>query len=165
MEMFVSLLYKEGYFAKANFVRRGKLDFSCFNDSYGREFIKFAAFKFGEDHQAIAKWLSGSELKKVALFGCPSLSRKSVFSAKRLRRYFEIPEDKVCKGCILKHSCHFVNQRVWNGDTKMLNLAVAMKLITEYALEAVHPKLSVPSEIKASVSRLLTEVSKLSTTC
>ena len=42
-----------------------------------------------------SRWLSGSDLKKVALFGCPSLARKSVFGAKRLRRFFEIPEETV----------------------------------------------------------------------
>ena len=44
------------------------------------------------------RWLSGSELKKVALFGCPSIERKSVFAAKRLRAFFRIQED-VVSGC------------------------------------------------------------------
>lgn len=41
------------------------------------------------------RWLSGSDLKKVALFGCPSIAKKTVFSAKRLRTYFRIQEDNV----------------------------------------------------------------------
>ncbi|KAH8518845.1 hypothetical protein H0E87_000632 [Populus deltoides] len=95
MEMFITHLYKEGYFNNANFLQDGSLDFSFFNDSYGRDFIKYAAEKFGKDHQEIAKWLSGSDLKKVSLFGCPTLMRKSVFSAKRLRNFFEIQEATV----------------------------------------------------------------------
>ncbi|KAF9666617.1 hypothetical protein SADUNF_Sadunf16G0247400 [Salix dunnii] len=164
MEMFITHLYKEGYFSNASFLKDGSLDFGFFNDSYGRDFIKYAAEKFGKDHQEIAKWLSGSDLKRVALFGCPTLMRKSVFSAKRLRNFFEIQEAIVCNQCVLKHSCNFVNQSVWRGDTKTLNLAVVMRVITSYALEAVHPELSVPNEIKASVNRLLTEILNLSQT-
>lgn len=57
MEMFVSHLYKEGYFKKANFLsdNRQMLDFSRFNDSYARNFVKFAAQQFATDHQELAK--------------------------------------------------------------------------------------------------------------
>lgn len=41
------------------------------------------------------RWLSGSDLKKVAVFGCPSLSRKIVFAAKALRTFFRIQENLV----------------------------------------------------------------------
>lgn len=164
MELFVNHLYKEGYFNNANFLRGNKLEFSCFEDKYSHDFIKFAAEKFGKDNQEIAKWLSGSDLKKVALFGCPSLTRKNVFSAKSLRKYFEIQENTVCSKCILKQSCKFVNQSVWRGDSKNLNLAVVMRVITLYGLELVPPELAVLDEIKHCVSRLLKEVLKLSQT-
>ncbi|XP_048235566.1 uncharacterized protein LOC8275917 isoform X2 [Ricinus communis] len=131
---------------------------------YGRDFIKFAVEMFAKDHQEIAKWLSGSDLKKVALFGCPSLAKKNVFSAKRLRKYLEIQEDIVCNKCVLRHSCKFVNQSVWNSDYKTLNLVVLMRVITLYALELAHPDLPVPDEIKGSVRRLLKEILKLSQT-
>ncbi|KAF3442372.1 hypothetical protein FNV43_RR16288 [Rhamnella rubrinervis] len=166
MELFVSHLYKEGYFKDANFLpgNRSSLDFCCFEDSYGRGFIKFAAERFAKENQEIAKWVSGSDLKKVAHFGCPSLSRRSVFSAKRLRNFFEIQEDTVCSKCVLKPSCKFVNQNVWKGGVKNLKLTDAMNVITLYALDAVPPELSVPDEIKASISQLLKEILKLSQT-
>lgn len=44
-----------------------------------------------------SRWLSGRDLKKVALFGCRSLAKKSVFGAKRLRKFFEIPEETVSR--------------------------------------------------------------------
>ncbi|KAL6975588.1 hypothetical protein U1Q18_024380 [Sarracenia purpurea var. burkii] len=109
-------------------------------------------------------WLSASDLKKVALFGCPSLGRKTIFSAKRLRHFFSIQEDTVCSKCVLKPSCKFPNQRVWRGDDSNLNLAVVMRVIILYALESVPPQLVVPNEIKDSVSRLLKEVMSLSET-
>ncbi|KAM1057732.1 hypothetical protein ACFX2I_030921 [Malus domestica] len=164
MEVVVSHLYKEGYFKDANFlfVNGDRLDFSCFNNSYGRSFLRFAVESFARDNQLIAKWLSGSDLKKVALLGCPSLARKSVFGAKRMRKFFEIPEDKVCSKCVLKQSCKFANQNVWNGGAKNLDLRDVMNTITLYALDAVPPELVVPDEVKSSVSRLLKEVLKLS---
>jgi hypothetical protein len=55
MEMFITHLYKEGYFNNASFLKDVSLDFSFFHDSYGRDFIKYAAEKFGKDHQEIAK--------------------------------------------------------------------------------------------------------------
>lgn len=41
------------------------------------------------------RWLSGSDLKKVTLLGCPSVERKTVFAAKNLRTFFNIEEDTV----------------------------------------------------------------------
>ncbi|KAF5728066.1 hypothetical protein HS088_TW21G00209 [Tripterygium wilfordii] len=164
MEMFVRHLYKEGYFKDANFFPGSKLDFQCLENPYARDFIKFAAERFGKDNQEIAKWLSGSNLRKVVLFGCPSTTRKTIFSAKILRKFFEIPENTVCDKCVLKSSCKFVNQSVWRGDTKTLNLAVVMRVITLYALDSVSPELAVPHEMRDAVSQLLKEVVKLSQT-
>ncbi|XP_031277382.1 uncharacterized protein LOC116135802 [Pistacia vera] len=166
METFVNHLYKEGYFSKGNFLRpnQKRLDFGCFDENYGRDFIKFAAEKFGKDHQEIAKWLSGSDLRTIALFGCPSTTKKTVFSAKQLRRFFKIQEDTVCHKCVLKESCKFVNQSIWKGQHENLNLVVVMRVITRYALESVPPQLVVPDEVKASVSRLFKEVMNLSET-
>lgn len=70
---------------------------------------------------------------------------------------------QVCRKCVLKESCRFVNQSIWKGQ-KNLNLAVVMRVITKYALESVPPQLAVPDEVKASVSRLLKEVINLSET-
>uniref|UniRef100_M1BX02 Uncharacterized protein n=1 Tax=Solanum tuberosum TaxID=4113 RepID=M1BX02_SOLTU len=110
------------------------------------------------------RWLSGSDLKKVALFGCPSIAKKNVLSAKRLRTYFRIQEDNVCSKCALKVSCKFVNQNLRKGDMTNLHLAGVMRVITLYALESVPPQLVIPDEIKASVSRLLMDILRLSQT-
>nr|KJB45774.1 hypothetical protein B456_007G327100 [Gossypium raimondii] len=92
-EIFIRHLYAKGYFKEASFVEDNKLDFGYFENSYGRDFIKFAAYNFGKDHQDIAKWLPGSHLKKVVLFGCASLDKNNVFAAKRLRKFFKIQEN------------------------------------------------------------------------
>ena len=71
---------------------------------------------------------------------------------------------QVCCKCVLKPSCKFVNQSVWKGDNKNLNLAVVMRVIILYAFESVPPQLVVPDKIMDSVLRLLKEVLKLSQT-
>ncbi|KAF4386880.1 hypothetical protein F8388_006835 [Cannabis sativa] len=169
MKLFLSHLYKKGYLKEANFLPSknsddNDLDFCYFDNSYGIDFIKFAAQKYAKDNQEIAKWLSGSDLKNVVLFGCPSLAKKSIFAAKRLRNFFEVQEDTVCKRCVLKQSCKFVNQNVWNADTKKLILTDVLYVITLYTLETVPPELFVPDDVKASASKLLNEVVKLSQT-
>ncbi|CAN4117657.1 unnamed protein product [Withania somnifera] len=154
--MFVTHLYNEGYFEDSNFCpgRRKKLDITCFENSYACDFARCVA----------EQWLSGSDLKKVALFGCPSIAKKTVFSAKRLRSFFRIQEDDVCRKCVLKASCKFVNQNVGKGDMTNLHLAVVMRVIIRYALESVPPQLVIPDEIKVSVNRLLMDILRLSRT-
>ncbi|EOA37713.1 hypothetical protein CARUB_v10012449mg [Capsella rubella] len=164
MVSFVRLLHKEGYLNKANFITGEKLDMGNLDEEYARTFVKFAAEKFGKDYQEIAKWLSGSDLKKIVLFGCPSLEKRAVFAAKTLRNFFDIHENNVCNKCVLKEKCKFPNQSVWDGKTKHLHLSVVMKVITLYPLDLTHPKLQVPQEVQDSVSRLLTEIQNLSRT-
>uniref|UniRef100_A0A7N0SY25 Uncharacterized protein n=1 Tax=Kalanchoe fedtschenkoi TaxID=63787 RepID=A0A7N0SY25_KALFE len=95
MLMFVEELYKGGYFYDANFLPGNVFDASYFEDSYSRDYIKFASDRFAKDHQEIAKWLSGSQVKTLALYGCPNLIKNSIFPAKRLRSFFRIQEDTV----------------------------------------------------------------------
>ncbi|XP_057958338.1 uncharacterized protein LOC131151124 isoform X2 [Malania oleifera] len=55
MVLLVRHLYNGGYFKDANFLPQGRFDVGFFENSYGREFIKFAAERFGKDNQEIAK--------------------------------------------------------------------------------------------------------------
>ncbi|KAL4580453.1 hypothetical protein LXL04_016647 [Taraxacum kok-saghyz] len=162
MATFANYLHSKGYLADANFLLNNKFDVSCFENSYGRDFLKFAAEKFARDHREIYKWLSKGDLKKVAQFGCPSLGRKAIFSAKAMRHCFEIQEETVCTNCVLKDSCKFVNQSVWKKGAKNVDLTMVMRVITLYALEAVPSELEVPDDIKDTVNRLLKEVIRLS---
>ncbi|CAH2036579.1 unnamed protein product [Thlaspi arvense] len=164
MASFVKLLHKQGYLNNANFISGEKLDLGSLDEEYARTFVKFAAERFGKDHQEIAKWLSGSDLKNIVQFGCPSLERRAIFAAKTLRKFFDIQENNVCDKCVLKEKCKFPNQSVWDGKVKHLHLSVVMKVITLYPLDLTHPKLQVPQEVQDSISRLLTEIQNLSRT-
>lgn len=162
MLTFIEELYKGGYFYDANFLPGNTFDASYFEDYYSREYVKFAADRFAKDHQDIAKWLSGSQVKTVALYGCPNNTKKTVFAAKRLRAFFRVEEDTVCSKCVFRESCKFVNQNVWNGDTRNLNLEDTMKVIILYGLETVHPELPLPDNFKTTVNLLLSDIINLS---
>ncbi|XP_058100893.1 uncharacterized protein LOC131245436 isoform X2 [Magnolia sinica] len=137
-----------------------KLDLECFSSSYSQSFLKSAAERFGCDHQDIAKWLSGGDLKKVALFGCPTVERKTIFAAKGLRTFFRIEEDIVCRPCKLKSSCKFVNHRVVKREN--VNLVDALRLLTVYASDLLPQQLIVTDDLKLSINKLLKEVVNLS---
>ncbi|XP_020096887.1 uncharacterized protein LOC109716025 [Ananas comosus] len=161
----VRRLREEGYLKEANFepnfAGEAPMDPSEIPPNlYSRHFLKSAAERFGQDHQEIAKWLSGSDLKKVALFGCPSVERKTVFAAKRLRSFFSIQEDTTCHACKLKKSCKFVHQKV--ARQEKLILPDVMRVLTLFALDAIPRQLFVPLELKLSADKLLKEVINLS---
>ncbi|KAJ8616559.1 hypothetical protein MRB53_035931 [Persea americana] len=153
-------LFNEGYLINGNFTKDGKLNLNCISSSFSQDYLKFAVERFGEDHQENAKWLSGSDLKKVALFGCPSVERKIVFAAKSLRSFFSIHEDTVCQACKLKSSCKFAKQRV--VKRKKLMSADALRVLTVYGLGSVPQQLVLTDEIKFSVNKLLKQVVNLS---
>ncbi|CAN6444656.1 unnamed protein product [Victoria cruziana] len=157
---FVERLIEEGHMQKANFLKDGKLEVNSLCSSYARNFVRSAAEQFAREHQEVAKWLSGSELKKVALVGCPQIDRSTAFSAKRLRSFFEIQENTVCEACQLKDLCGFKNMGVQTEEN--LNLVSALRVLTIYALKTAHPQLVVSEETKQSVSKLLKEVVNLS---
>lgn len=142
----------------------------------------------------ICRWLPGIHLKRVVLFGCPSLEKNNVFAAKRLRNFFEIQENtvshyfnasaektlyciysnvvyfidlwspQVCSQCMLKDSCKYANMNVWQTGKMSLLLVDVMKVITLYALDQVPPKLAVPDDVNDSINQLLKQAIKLSKT-
>ncbi|PIA42062.1 hypothetical protein AQUCO_02100128v1 [Aquilegia coerulea] len=151
--------YHEGYFNEAK-ISQKEMDIKNFSNYYSRSFLRYTAEKFGQDHQEIAKWLSGSDLKTVSRFGCPSVERKTVFAAKQLRSFFSIQEDIVCRSCQLKSSCNFVNQKA-SVKMKDLKLDCAMRVLTSYLLDPA-PQLVIAKEVKSSIDKLLKEVVSLS---
>ncbi|KAJ8626682.1 hypothetical protein MRB53_019989 [Persea americana] len=160
MILFVNHLFEKGYLRKAKFLREGRLDVDSLSSSYAKGFLKNAAEGFGHDHQDIAKWLSGSDLKKVTLLGCPSVERKTVFAAKNLRTFFDIEEDTVCEPCELKCTCKFVKQKV--DKKKKLDLADALRVLAVYVSNSGPHQLALSNEMMESINKLLKEVVNLS---
>ncbi|XP_051124839.1 uncharacterized protein LOC127247148 [Andrographis paniculata] len=161
MQLFARHLYLRGYLKGANFIGKQGFDSTIFQDNYAIGFLKYAAVNFGEDHAEIAKWLSASELKKIALFGCPTLYRKNVNAAKYLRLFFNIEEHEVCQKCTLRNTCKHADKKP-RGDSSKFNLATVNRILTAYALGPIPQELVVSKEIRESISRLLKEIINLS---
>ncbi|CAA6673010.1 unnamed protein product [Spirodela intermedia] len=160
VEMFllVRRLNEEGYLKSVSF-SQGLDPQRVPVNGFVRGVLMTAAQRFGEDHQEIAKWLSGSSLKKVALSGCPCTERKTVFAAKRLRSFFCIQEDVICRGCPMKNSCKFANHSV--SREHKLTLADAMRVLTAYACGYGAPQALKSQELCLAVGRSLKEVISL----
>ncbi|KAL0289555.1 UNVERIFIED_CONTAM: hypothetical protein Scaly_2699100 [Sesamum calycinum] len=185
MKMFTQHLYMEGYLKDASFLPKNKFDVTHFEPSYAREFLKYAAVKFGRDHQEIAKWLSASDLKRIALLDvhrlgggallrpnicADSLKLRNMRQVLRMSKLFPAPffqlvnlQEIVCKKCVLKDSCKRANKASRHKSNKLLLTEVSRVLIM-YAMESVPQQLVVPEEIRNSVSRLLKEMINLSET-
>jgi hypothetical protein len=163
MAFLANHLHNQGYFVHATFVTK-RFDAICFENYYGRQFLKHAAVKFGKDNQEIVKLLSGDDLKTVAQFGCPSFTKKNVLYAKTMRKFFKIQEDTVCNKCILKPSCKYANQNIWDCDVNTLSLSIVMRIIVVYGLEDGPPELVVADDVKASLGRLIKEIIRLTET-
>ncbi|EPS73379.1 hypothetical protein M569_01381, partial [Genlisea aurea] len=165
MESLAQHLFTKGYLENANFMPKAKFDVTAFQTVYSRTFLKHAAVKLGKHESEIAKWLSASDLKKIAQFGCPSLGINTVESSKIMRRYFGIDEGKVCGKCPLKQSCNFSYKAPQQRrSVKELSLSPVMRVLVIYALGLVPKELTVPEDVSASVSRLMKEIVKLSRT-
>uniref|UniRef100_A0A1D1YP28 Mannose-1-phosphate guanyltransferase beta n=1 Tax=Anthurium amnicola TaxID=1678845 RepID=A0A1D1YP28_9ARAE len=159
MAMLIGRLREDGYLRNACFSQ--ELDSRrVVSNGYARGALVAAAQRFGEDHQEIAKWLSGNSLKKVALSGCPCTERRTVFAAKRLRSFFWIQEDIVCRGCMMKKSCKFVNKNV-NREDKLI-LSGVMRVLIAYAWDYASRDFQLQKELTNSVSKSLKEVISLS---
>ncbi|CAL4978460.1 unnamed protein product [Urochloa decumbens] len=135
-------------------------DFSSAPHAVSPDVVKAAAERFGHDNQVVAKWLSGSDLKKIALFGCPSAERRTVFASKRLRAFFNIQEDKICSSCKLRSSCKFANQEVLRHNKVILS--DTMRIISLFVLDACPKELQVTAELKASICKVLKDTINLS---
>ncbi|TKW14051.1 hypothetical protein SEVIR_5G142100v4 [Setaria viridis] len=135
-------------------------DFSSAPHAVSPDVVKAAAERFGHDNQVVAKWLSGSDLKKLALFGCPTVERRTVFASKRLRAFFNIQEDKICSSCKLRSSCKFANQEVLRHNKVILS--DTMRIISLLVLDACPKELQVTAELKASICKVLKDTINLS---
>ncbi|KAL5707389.1 hypothetical protein ACHQM5_018293 [Ranunculus cassubicifolius] len=157
MKLFVNCLHEKGYFKGANFLRSGELDFSRFSTDYSRGYLRNAAVRFCKDHPEIANCLSESDVRRLALFGCPSDAKKLVFLAKGLRSHFSIQEDMVCRPCVLNDSCKFKYSYVGKKYDE-LDFANVMKILISYALESGPPQLVLSEEMKDSINNLLRQI-------
>jgi len=152
---FLEHLNERGYLSKALNFPGGPVDLRGLSTEELYAFIKFAAVNFAKDHPEISKLLSGSDVRKTVLFGCPSVEIKVVLAAKRLRSFRRI-EDTANGPINLENTNNAPSAKVSKG--KSLELEDLVRLLCAFGLNAEKSQLSVPDETKQSVVNLLKEL-------
>jgi len=152
---FLEHLNERGYLSKALNFPGGPVDLRGLSTEELYAFIKFAAVNFAKDHPEISKLLSGSDVRKTVLFGCPSVEIKVVLAAKRLRSFCRI-EDTANGPINLENTNNAPSAKVSKG--KSLELEDLVRLLCAFGLNAEKSQLSVPDETKQSVVNLLKEL-------
>ncbi|KAL8464370.1 hypothetical protein ACS0TY_034047 [Phlomoides rotata] len=98
---FVDRLKARGYFT-LNGSGAGDEGILVYTDM---KFLKDPSLSFARDRFDIFRSLSPQDIQTIVEKGCPSLLRKAVNSAKRLRAHLELDEGEVCSSCNLRESC------------------------------------------------------------
>lgn len=158
---FLEHLNDSGYLSKALQIEEGPIDLRyCSMEQLVRR-MRFAVQIFANDHSEISKLLSGSDMRKVALFGCPSVEKKDVFAAKRLRSFFSIEQGIVCRPCNMKDTCSVPFAKV--SKVNILRVEDVARLLCTFSLNVEKNALSIPDDVKQSVINLLKELVDFST--
>lgn len=150
-----------GYLSKALEFEEGPIDLRDCSMERLVPRMRFAVQIFAKDHAEISKLLSGSDMRKVALFGCPSVEKKDVFAAKRLRSFFSIEQGIACRPCNMKDTCSVPFAKV--SKVKILRVEDVARLLCTFSLNAEKNELSIPDDVKQSVINLLKELVHFST--
>ncbi|XP_057960671.1 uncharacterized protein LOC131152812 isoform X2 [Malania oleifera] len=127
--------------------------------------IRTACLNFARDRFDLIRFISRKDISVVVESGCPSIDRKVVNSAKRLRGYLGIDERNVCSSCMLRGNCD--RAYVKAHEAEGARTVDAMRILLTYGLDyftgSVENKPSQSTRIKDSVRRLLKEMLVLST--
>ncbi|KAH9616905.1 hypothetical protein KSS87_002888 [Heliosperma pusillum] len=156
---FVDRLKSRGYFPNS----------SSGDDNGGlvyreHKLLKDPCLSFARDRYDVFKSLSKDDIQSVVEIGCPTLVRKVVNSAKRLREYVGLEEKNVCDVCNLRGSCDRAFLKP--NDSSLVQTVDIMRLLMFYALdpmvisEAVRPTSNEQAE--SSARRLLSMLMDLS---
>lgn len=92
---FVEHLNERGYLSKAVDFEDGPVYLQGHTTAELYRFIRLAAISFAKDNAGMSELLSRSDLRKVALFYCPSLETGVIAALRRLRSFISSEEDIV----------------------------------------------------------------------
>ncbi|XP_074271780.1 zinc finger protein VAR3, chloroplastic-like [Silene latifolia] len=156
---FVDRLKSRGYFPNSS--SGDGVDELVYGDV---KLLKNPCLSFARDRFDVFKSLSKDDIQNVVEIGCPTLVRKVVNSAKRLREYVGLEEKNVCDVCSLRESCDRAYLKP--NDSSLVGTVDIMRLLLLYALnpmvisEAVRTTSNEQAE--SSVRRLLSMLMDLS---
>lgn len=153
---FVEHLNERGYLSKAVDFEDAPvyLQGHTTTELYG--FIRLAAISFAKDNAGMSELLSRSDLRKFALFYCPSLETSVIAALRRLRSFISSEEDIYCALSDLEDTRN-------TPSVKQLRLTDVVRLLCAYGLDAEKNEVPIPDDVRQSVVNLLEEIVDLST--
>ncbi|XP_015581660.2 zinc finger protein VAR3, chloroplastic [Ricinus communis] len=123
--------------------------------------LKDPCLSFARDRYDLLKLLSVDDIETVVKNGCPSLLRKVVNSAKRLRAYTRLDEGDVCSACNLRGSCDraYVLLKDNEADARTVDI---VRILLSYALDPLviseEEKPPGRAVVEASVRKLVSDL-------
>eukprot|EP00262_Sarcandra_glabra_P009414 TRINITY_DN23792_c0_g1_i1.p1 TRINITY_DN23792_c0_g1~~TRINITY_DN23792_c0_g1_i1.p1 ORF type:complete len:412 (+),score=62.68 TRINITY_DN23792_c0_g1_i1:94-1329(+) len=128
--------------------------------------LKNGCLNFARERFDILRSLSRKDIQTVVECGCPSLFRKAVNSAKRLRAFVRLDEGDVCSACKLRASCD--RAYVIAKDDEGARTVDIVRILLSYAMDPLvlseGEKPPGREHIEASARKLLSELIGLSET-
>ncbi|CAJ1960852.1 unnamed protein product [Sphenostylis stenocarpa] len=127
--------------------------------------VHMACLNLGRDRFDILRSLSRKDIQVLVGYGCPTVDRKVVFSAKLLRKHVHLDEGDVCSSCSLRNNCERA-YLLTNKEDEARTLDV-MRLLLTFGFDPVdgsviNKSLFKQKSVKTVVRKLLHEVVKLS---
>ncbi|KAL9320272.1 hypothetical protein ACSQ67_012111 [Phaseolus vulgaris] len=127
--------------------------------------VHMACLNHGRDRFDILRSLSRKDIQVLVGYGCPTMDRKVVFSAKLLRKHVHLDEGDVCSSCSLRNNCERA-YLLTNKEDEARTLDV-MRLLLTFGFDPVdgsviNKSLLKQKSVKTVVRKLLHEVVKLS---
>ncbi|WVZ60252.1 hypothetical protein U9M48_010299 [Paspalum notatum var. saurae] len=145
-------------------LRRGHVDPSAFAadspSSKDANAVRTACLRFGRERLELIRHISRWDIQAALRYGCPSIDRKVVNSAKRLRAYVGLDEGEVCSQCNLRGSCEraYVKAR----KEEVGRTVDVMRILLTYGLDVitgnVDNRACLNKNVKESIKSLLNEV-------
>ncbi|KAJ1417118.1 Zinc finger, RanBP2-type [Sesbania bispinosa] len=127
--------------------------------------VHAACLNFGKDRFDILRSLSRQDIQILVGFGCPTVDKKVVFSAKLLRKRAHLDEGDVCSSCSLRNNCERA-YLLTNKEDEARTIDV-MRILLTFGFDpingsVINKSLLKQKSVKTVVRKLLHEVAKLS---
>ncbi|KAG0447710.1 hypothetical protein HPP92_028180 [Vanilla planifolia] len=152
-------------------LKRGYLDRAIFQPSAStcassNDFnqIRTACLNFARERSELIRYLSRKDIRQIVGSGCPSLDRKAVNSAKRLRAFVGANEGEVCSSCKLRGSCEraYVKAREEERGRTLDVMRIVLTYGFDTVTASVEGKPCLDKAIKESLRELLNDMLELS---
>ncbi|CAN6322870.1 unnamed protein product [Urochloa humidicola] len=126
--------------------------------------VKNACLKFARDRYDLLRSLPKQDMQIIVKCGCPNTNRKPVNSAKRLREFLQVEEEKACGDCKLRQFCDRAFAAPM-AESEVRTVDV-MRIILEYAIgtKSLSGETPVNENVQESARKLLSELIILSDT-